>query len=466
MLESNAVLFVSLQFGSRFANSFLVTAARYELLEAGGIAEFAWAQVTTNVARMVVSQVAGLLTDNFALRHMYVATEACNLLLALAMLFGHSHPSLLFFLNVGLGLIFSFSQPVTKSMPPAVVAAHRHEDLAIVNGWDLTCDKVGRYLAPIAYAVISSTHGFGFAVRLSCGLYALLTVLRACVKVSEPPPKEKVEGAIRPTVGKKLWGLLQQVWDGVMSLRRDRVLRLLILNTLVTNVFLYPLNSVHFPVLFKQMAEASSSVEIDQTVVGSLLAGAMSLMRIKKKKAWMNYTALVSLGGVVGPFLSNLMIYMLESYSASQKKDRLKVGVMFGVAGQIVTSAILALIVSVSWSLGTGMLVLLLVLAWVLTIAVNNIVTTYFNSISQEKLQRGERGRFIANIMTMFTLGSSLGTLLYSRVISGDGDGRDVSGSVNLLLCGLMIKVLILAMLYGDGSFGAGDIAEGKAKTN
>ena len=65
-------------------------------------------------------------------------------------------------------------------------------------------------------------------------------------------------------------------------------------------------------------------------------------------------------------------------------------------------------------------------------------VTTYFNSISQERLQQNERGRFIAgcprgqrsckatclaqgwtcnsaqaNIMTVFTLGSSLGTLIF-----------------------------------------------------
>ena len=65
------------------------------------------------------------------------------------------------------------------------------QDLAVINGWDLTCDKaesmqmvhdlwqlrqlrslvscqVGRYLAPFAYAMASSSHGFGFAVLLSC----------------------------------------------------------------------------------------------------------------------------------------------------------------------------------------------------------------------------------------------------------------------------------------------------------
>ncbi|CAE7425639.1 ssp2 [Symbiodinium natans] len=436
-----------MRFGSRFANSFLVTAARYELLEAGGIFKFAGAQVATSLARMVVSQIAGLLTDNFALKQMYVATEACNLVLALAMFAcGHESGSMLFVLNIGLGLLYAFSQPVTKSMPPAVTPSR--EDLAVINGWDLTCDKVGRYLAPFAYAVISSSHGFSFAVFLSCLLYGTLALLRACVTVIEPPREPSKMGS-KATVGQKLGRLVQQILDGVMSLRRDPVLRLLILNTLVTNVFLYPLNSVHFPVLFKRVAEAG----LEDSVVDGLLQRSMSLLDIKKKDMWRNYSALVSLGGVVGPFLSNVMIFLLESYSASHKSCRLWVGINFGVAGQVATMALLAAIVSLSGRLGSGLLVFNLVSAWVLTISVNNIVTTYFNSISQERLQQNERGRFIANIMTMFTLGSSCGTLLFGWVLSVTSD--DIAGSVNLLLCGLLIKVILLVLLRnaGQGSF-------------
>ncbi|CAE7911439.1 ssp2 [Symbiodinium necroappetens] len=447
MLGRNAVLFIALQFGSRFANSFLVTAARYELLEAGSVMQFAGAQVATSLARMVVSQIAGLLTDNFALKKMYVATEACNLVLALAMLVcGHASGSVLFILNIGLGLLYSFSQPVTKSMPPAVTPSR--EDLAVINGWDLTCDKVGRYLAPFAYAMASSSHGFDFAVLLSCFLYGILAVLRTCVVVVEPPREPSKMGS-KATVRDKLGRLFQQVADGVMSLRRDSVLRLLILNTLVTNVFLYPLNSVHFPVLFKRVAEAGG----EHSAVDGLLQGAMSFLNIKKKDMWRNYSALVSLGGVVGPFLSNALIYVLESYSTSHNCCRLWVGINFGLAGQVAAMALLALMLSFSGSLGTGLLVFNLVSAWVVTISVNNIVTTYFNSISQERLQQNERGRFIANIMTVFTLGSSLGTLIFGWVLSATAD--DVTGPVNLLFCGLLIKMVLLVLLRraGQGSF-------------
>lgn len=460
MVEFNASLFIILQFGSRFANSFLVTAARYELLEAGGVARFAWAQVATNLAKMVAQQIAGLLTDNFPLKRMYVATEACNLVVAIAMYIFGLHGDMLFALNICLGLLFSFSQPVTKSMPPAVTA--KAEDLAIINGWDLTCDKIGRYLAPMAYAMVSSSHGFRVATLLSCFLYAVLALARSFVKVEEPPGRgEPPEGKARSTVAAKLKGLGKQIVDGVMSLRNDSVLRLLILNTLVTNVFLYPLNSVHFPVLFKHSTELG---EQDTSTIGLLLQNIMDLMGIKKKKMWMNYTALVSLGGVVGPFLSIAMTNAIETYSKQQQQCRLWAGVNFGVAGQLVTTVTLAIIIFFSGSLGSGMLVFLLVLTWVLTIAVNNIVTTYFNSISQQRLQRNERGRYIANIITIFTLGSSWGTMLFGWVLSGDQGSQGVAGSVNLLIFGFLIKCVLLVMLRseGKGSFAVDEAAPKK----
>jgi len=306
----------------------------------------------------------------------------------------------------------------------------------------------------MAYAVLSSSAGFQTAVLMSCALYALLTLLRSQVRLIElprQPQKQAAEGTPPGGLGRlvvsKLLALCRQVWDGMLSLRRDRILRLLILNTLVTNIFVYPLNSVLFPVLFKRVAEESPAVE--ESVAGDVLAAAMRLLGIKKKKAWMNYTALVSLGGVVGPFLSNALVYGLEVVSKGWRQSQLEIGISFGIAGQIFVSALLAAIVAGNKYLGAGMLVLLLVASWVVTIAVNNIFTTYFNSVSQLRLGRGERGRFIANIMTVFTLGNSMGTLLFGWALASDA--REVQGSVRLLLCGLALKGLLLALLRREG---------------
>lgn len=427
--EGNAALFVFLQFGSRFANSFLTTAARYELLEQGGASRFASAQVLTSLARTVASQTAGLLTDNAPLRWTYVAVEFVNVLLAAAMLFSGGSNSLVA-VNLCLGLSFAFGQPVTKSMPPAVVASQ--EDLAFINSCDLTCDKVARYLAPMVYAVISSSLGFKTAAFLCLVLYMVLALLRTQVRVAERK---------HPHQAKQRPGLLRQLRDGVLSLQRDSLLRLLILNTLVTNIFVYPVSSVVFPVLFKRLPEVPSGAA--QSGIGAILEAVMKACGIRKAKAWMNYTALVSLGGVVGPFVSNVLTFVIELYSTRHDPVWQNwIGITFGMSGQLLGATLLAIAVSVSGGLDSGMLVLLLVCVWVLMVAVNNLVTTFFNSFSQERLAPGERGRYLANIMTVFTLGNSLGTLIFGWALSMEGPWP-----LGLIILGLVLRVALCLLL-------------------
>lgn len=407
MADGNSVLFVGLQFGSRFANSFLVSAARYELLELGGTVKFASAQVATSLARTVATQAAGLVADNAPLKRSYVIVEGVNVLFACVVvasaLFQSS--SLLFAVNLLLGLSFAFGQPITKSMPPAIVA--REQDLAIVNSWDLTCDKVGRYLAPIVYAVVSSSYGFYTAATLCVAVYGMLTLLRMRVRVVERKGDRGEKRARQ--------GLVAQVVSGVLSLKRDPVLRLLVLNTLVTNMLIYPVNSVVFPVLFKSMPEGPAGAE---SLLGQMLASLMAFAGIRKDQAWKNYTALVSLGGVSGPFLSNLIIVGIQRYSRRFPEQQNWVGLFCGMYGQVATGLVLAYVVFNSDSLDAGLLVVSLLVVWVFTIALNNIVTTFFNSFSQQRLPSGERGRFIANIMTIFTLGNSAGTLVFGGALA------------------------------------------------
>lgn len=441
MLSGNGLLFVFLQFGSRFANSFLTTAARYELLESGSVARFASAQAATSVLRMFVSQVSGLLTDNLALKHMYVGVEGCNLIFSALMLAPVLDRNVILFgANLGLGLLFAFSQPLTKSMPPAVTTSE--SDLALINGWDLTCDKIGRYLAPMAYAVVSSSLGFRFAVMFSLVFYTVLTLLRTKVAVDESARKaqalKKPPSSSGSSISSRLFGVLTQILDGIISLRRDSALRLLILNTLLTNLFVYPVNSVVFPVLLKQITEGPGSGN-SSTIIGQTLESVMNALGIRKKKAWMNYTALISLGGVVGPFLSTFMIYGIEQFAASR---RLWVGLYVGILGQILCGVLLGLLLATGTGFDLSLLVLLLALTWVVIIATNNIVTTYFNSLSQQRLHQGERGRFIANIMAVFTLGNSMGVMLFSW-----GEVTDVFVSIRLLMCGVALKVVILVLL-------------------
>jgi len=447
MVAGNAMLFVVLQFASRFLNSFLVTAARYELLEVGSVQNFANAQVATSIGRMFLSQVAGLLTDSIPLKRLYVGVEGCNVIVAALLLAPvGSAPTRLFAVNVGLGLVFAFSQPVTKSMPPAVAQA---DDLAIVNSWDLTCDKVARYLAPIVYTVVSSLLSFRSAVCLAIVLYMVATLLRAMVTVGERPvPSSKDQDLKKSSPLSRITGVFRKLWDGVLSLRSDRTLGLLILNTMVTNIFIYPLSSVLFPVIFKNVPQESTEV---QSFFSKMLARLMEALSIKKSKAWQNYTALVSFGGVFGPMLSSVITYHLEAYFKKTPTLRTWMGVNTGIAGQMFAGLLLALVLSCCTTMDTGLLVLALFVCWVITLAVNNVYTTYFNSFQQQQLSRDIRGRFIANIMTLFTLGNSIGTMLFGRVLDGSDAQQAARGAMALLMAGLGLKVALLVALHMGG---------------
>mmetsp|Transcript_23975 Transcript_23975/g.67350 ORF Transcript_23975/g.67350 Transcript_23975/m.67350 type:complete len:105 (-) Transcript_23975:27-341(-) len=93
-----------------------------------------------------------------------------------------------------------------------------------------------------------------------------------------------------------------------------------------------------------------------------------------------------------------------------------------------------------------GMLVLELVVLWVFTIAFNNIFTTYFNSFSQERLGPGERGRFIANLMTIFTFGNSFGTLLFGWTIP-----ETRIGTVPVIFIGISLAVRVVIFVLFSG---------------
>mmetsp|Transcript_29434 Transcript_29434/g.80487 ORF Transcript_29434/g.80487 Transcript_29434/m.80487 type:complete len:461 (+) Transcript_29434:110-1492(+) len=450
MLGSNAVVFIAAQFGSRFANSFLTTAVRYELLELGGVTKFASAQVANQVSRVFMQQLSGVLTDSYSLKRLYVTGEAMNLLLVVMLLpsmLGAS--TVLFVVNVGLGLTQAFSQPIAKSLPPAVASP---EDLAIVNSWDLTGDKIGRNLAPMAFTMVSSTLGFQVALMLSLVTYIALVGLKLILRVEDRPavpmPAKDAAALASPSTVRRLLGVFQQVWDGMMSLKSDRLIGLLILNTLATNMVIYPLGSVVFPVIFK--AVPVGAIEQEGSVASRFILSLQSSMGIQKKKAWMNYAALVSLGGVFGPFLSTILVYWIKAMSAKRPELVNWIGLNCGIIGQVVTIVPLIFMLHFIQSFTAGMRICLMFIVWSAMNAMNNVTTIYFNAHTQQRLSRSERGRFIANILTLFALANSVGLLLYGWALSSDRPEEQIATSTKILSCALIVRIIILILLRSE----------------
>lgn len=454
----NGAVYITAQFVSRFANAFLTTAVRFELLETGGVSTFASAQVMNQIARLFMSQIAGLLADNFQKKRLYVMGEAFNLVFVAALLLSRFGLTTgLIAVNVGVGLTQAFMQPVAKSMPPLVVPK---EELAVVNSWDLTGDKIARNLAPMVFAFASSTSGFQAAICFCLVMYASVLVIKQALDVDESLVSVKhsntangangANGMSATVAMRRLLSVFRQVWEGLLTLGTDRTIGLLIVNTLVTNVLVYPVSSVVFPVIFKDIPEGT--IEQEGSRISEAILYLQHMLGVNKKKAWMNYAAIVSLGGVIGPFLSGIVVYRVKAYTSRYKERINWIGLNLGISGQVITLVPLlaALYFVRDFTAGTRVLLLFLVMAP--QTAANNVTTIYFSSHTQQRLNSSERGRFLANILMLFTLGNSIGTLLYGWALASSTPEAQISTSTLILFAALAIKAALLVAMRTDSA--------------
>jgi len=156
------------------------------------------------------------------------------------------------------------------------------------------------------------------------------------------------------------------MWKGMFLLASSRTLLLLTLNTVVTNMFVYPMNSLVFPMVFKRL---SSSVVIDNVVTS---------LGMRKEKAWMNFTSLISFAGVFGPIMSTMLVHCW-SWGKHANVDPLG-NVKTAMTMQIGSS--ICIVISILVVNDTLYTVGLLFLLWSVLMCSNNIFTIYLSSIS------------------------------------------------------------------------------------
>ncbi|KAF4723972.1 hypothetical protein FOZ62_001573, partial [Perkinsus olseni] len=277
VISPNARRFVLAQFLSRCAHTFITTAVRYETLDMVGAKRYAHSQIWQNLTRTLSAQTAGVITDNAPPKKVYVLTDLFCAMMVMTIWTGSQN--ILQFLavsNIALGVVMAFSGPVGKSLPPLVVRSR--SELPMVNSFELTGDKIGRYLTPFAVGFFMMYFDFSTCVYASILFYLLVVSVKSSVQVDESSHGSgKRSGGRRP-------GLMTQLMEGVKSLGDPR-LGVLVLNTLITNVFVYPFQTAAVPVIFRQMDPVN----------------------------WKSLASLVSLGGVIGPILSNASAFLFSS---------------------------------------------------------------------------------------------------------------------------------------------------------
>ncbi|EER19049.1 hypothetical protein Pmar_PMAR017407, partial [Perkinsus marinus ATCC 50983] len=206
-------------------------------------------------------------------------------------------------------------------------------------------------------------------------------------------------------------GLLRQLFEGVKSLGDPR-LGVLVLNTLLTNVFVYPFQTAAIPVMLRQMDPVN----------------------------WRSLASLVSLGGVIGPILSNASAFLFSSDPYA--------GLVSGITAQITTGmlSIFCVMVYPLFPTGTAYAVLLSTL-WVLVIAANNQFTIFFNSLQQMVLPANQRGKFIANLLAVFTMGNAAGLWVFGQAIASP---EHLQSNV----CWVLVLSVLLRMIIGTAIVG------------
>ncbi|EER14176.1 conserved hypothetical protein [Perkinsus marinus ATCC 50983] len=399
VISSNARRFVLAQFLSRCAHTFITTAVRYETLDMVGPRRYAHSQIWQNLTRTLSAQTSGVITDNAPPKKVYVLTDVFCALMVMTIWTGSQNVlQFLTVANIALGVVMAFSGPIGKSLPPLVVRSR--SELPMVNSFELTGDKIGRYLTPFAVGFFMMYFGFSASVYVSIAFYLLVVTVKSSVQVDESPSGSSKEmGGQRP-------GLLRQLFEGVKSLGDPR-LGVLVLNTLLTNVFVYPFQTAAIPVMLRQMDPVN----------------------------WRSLASLVSLGGVIGPILSNASAFLFSSDPYA--------GLVSGITAQITTGmlSIFCVMVYPLFPTGTAYAVLLSTL-WVLVIAANNQFTIFFNSLQQMVLPANQRGKFIANLLAVFTMGNAAGLWVFGQAIASP---EHLQSNV----CWVLVLSVLLRMIIG-----------------
>ncbi|KAF4731998.1 hypothetical protein FOZ63_001804, partial [Perkinsus olseni] len=310
VISPNARRFVLAQFLSRCAHTFITTAVRYETLDMVGAKRYAHSQIWQNLTRTLSAQTAGVITDNAPPKKVYVLTDLFCAMMVMTIWTGKrisdgvadSSQNILQFLavsNIALGVVMAFSGPVGKSLPPLVVRSR--SELPMVNSFELTGDKIGRYLTPFAVGFFMMYFDFSTCVYASILFYLLVVSVKSSVQVDESSHGSgKRSGGRRP-------GLMTQLMEGVKSLGDPR-LGVLVLNTLITNVFVYPFQTAAVPVILRQMDP------VNWKSLASLITSGYPAYHffVESLSSSAPYSS-VSLGGVIGPILSNASAFLFSS---------------------------------------------------------------------------------------------------------------------------------------------------------
>lgn len=416
--EKNLKIFLSTQIICSLAFNFASTVISYKIFDlTGSPIKFALSFVLNNLPKLFTS-VAGVLADRFDKKKLYLLIDIFGFIILISALgLGTSNDNLLQFYSLALGLLKSYSVPVTKSLVPFMAPK---DGLLRTNAYEISNDKIARTLGPVIPLFLTPIFGFNTVLLITMSLYALSFLLKNSLQFDSTESINRVEQ-----------NFFSQFVDGFNNLFGNTGLLLLLINASITQFAFHPLISIVFPSIFKNIGYDSSSVMM--RVFFSLA----SIMGKNSEKLWMNLTAVIGLGGALGTFIS---LWYLSIHKGIGERR----GMTIGIVGQAIFGYLIYGVLTyqqMTGNLNLDILVLLLAIFNCGLYFSFNLFTIFFSVHYQKSIDRSTLGSFVGNMMLIFSLFYSIGALLYGYTLK-----LGAWIAPNILLVSIFAKLILYAI--------------------
>ncbi|GED68324.1 MFS transporter [Brevibacillus reuszeri] len=394
----NFVLFLIRESLSLSGTIFLnISLALYILALTGSATQFASVLSLAIIPHLILGPLAGVIVDRMNKRTLILILESgrafCLFMLFVSSLLSPIQAEVLYICVILFSACDVFAAPAYVTLMPSIV---KKEELNDANALDTTIVETVRVLAPFLGTVVYSQYGIS-TVFLIHAVLCLFSVAATCLIVIPQAIKKDVASTI-----------LHDMKTGLQSFTQDKRIFSLVLNGMLTHLFLFPFVLLGFPFLIKQVFLGS---DLDFGLVESLqtagsLCSITGVMLLQKR-----YTLPVNIGiGIIGliVFVCPLLFLVHPGFFQTLQHQPLLVVGYFGAVSFLLFFAF-----------GT--------------------YGVFFRTFYQQTIDSIMLGRFVSVMAMLFAISRFAGFHLYGKLF----DSYPLLYPIVILGIGMMLKLLM-----------------------
>lgn len=394
---SNMSIFFGGQLISGFAFEMFHNAVAFHILNTtGSPLKFALAYFFDNLPKLIVLQAAGLVVDRFKRKTIFVLIDLLQATYFISFYFILKYNDLsinsLFYFTFIAGLFKAFSYPTTKAIVPLLA---KDEKRMKASSFEVSNDKIARTLAPFVAILVFAKYGIEVSVLVSSIMYLSSAILKSFLIIKE------VDSSM---LNKKIYASLK---SGFKTLFVNKALTLAWINSVITQFMFHPFLRNVIPNLLKKNSEGIPDI-------GPTLRYIVTFLGKNTEDIYMALYAILSLASTVGVIFS-LMFFQTYGTKINTRRG-MKISTFLLVINSFLSS-ILILYFGVYGNLSSSYLIYFLFPLSMVFYFSLNAYTVYFTFYYQERIEKVNMGRFVANLMSIFMAVKAVGHLLYGYML-------------------------------------------------